>query len=197
MIKFPPILIGLFVSGIISVLGAPVFGYLWGSVHPASTMFVLMTIVIRVSRRRKEEVVMLVSIIAGIFFFDFLMGKYYDTASAVNNGTILLVGSLVILALTVLIVPIIGLVENDDKKAVYILAGMLAFVIYSYGIVYGGITPGVSDGPKLASIISIILVIQKKFEQLDAMWIALLIMGILGNFIIPLLPFGGVMRETF
>ncbi len=197
MITSSPILIGLFTSAIISVLGAPVFGYLWGAVHPGSTMFVLMAIVIRVSRRRKEEFVTLVTIIAGIFLFDFFMNKYYESSSVVDNGTILLAGSLVILALTVLLISVIGLVENDDKKAVYAYLGMLAFVIYNYGIVYGGITPGVSDGPKLASIISIILLKQKKLEQFDALWFILLIMGILGNFLIPLLPFGGVMSETF
>ncbi|MGR3317733.1 MAG: hypothetical protein ACUZ8O_04565 [Candidatus Anammoxibacter sp.] len=197
MIKLTPIIVGVLVSGVISILGAPVFGYLWEPLNPTSTVFPIMAIAIWFSKKRKEEFLMLLVIIAGIFFIDFLMNKFYANTSTENVSMILIPGSLLILALTVSIIPVIGLLKREDGKVIIFYSCIMALVIFVYGIIYGGITPGVSDGPKLAAIVSIILLRLKKEREFAALWIALFAMGVLGNFIIPAISLIGVMGETF
>ncbi|MGR3179152.1 MAG: hypothetical protein ACUZ8E_13960 [Candidatus Anammoxibacter sp.] len=192
-----PIIIGVLVSGVISILGAPVFEYLWAPLVPASTVFSIMAIAIKFSKKRNEEFSTLLVIIAGIFLMDFLMNKFYVNTSTGNIGMILILGSLLILALTVSFIPVIGLLQKEEGRAIIAFSCIMALVIFIYGIVYGGITPGVSDGPKLAAIVSIILIKFKKEQQFSALWIALFVMGVLGNFIIPAISLIGVMGETF
>ncbi|MGR3220570.1 MAG: hypothetical protein ACUZ8H_12265 [Candidatus Anammoxibacter sp.] len=192
-----PIIIGVLVSGVISILGAPVFGYLWGPLNPASMVFSIMAIAIRFTKKRNEEFLTFLVIIAGIFLMDFLMNKFYENTSVTNPGIILTLGSLLILALTVLIIPVIGLLQKDDTGSIIFYSCIMALVVFVYGIVYGGITPGVSDGPKLAAIVSIILIKLKKEQEFNALWIALFVLGVLGNFFIPVISLIGVMGETF
>lgn len=197
MAALTPIIIGLFISGVISILGSPVLGYIWGPVNPASTVFSIMAIALRFSKKSGEEFKTLLAIIGGIFLFDFFISKFYvDPSPGSSSGTILLLGSLLILALTVSFVPVIGLLGKDDHWSIVFYSGIMAFVIYVYGIIYGGITPGVSDGPKLAAIVSIILIKLKKEEELNALWNALFVIGVLGNFIIPAISLVGLIGET-
>ena len=193
-----PVLAGFFVSIVVSILGSPVLANIWGPINQASTVFIVMAIVVKIAKKRGEAFTTLIVILAGIFFLDFLIGKYYEnTSSGGNSGLVLLLGSVVILALTVLFVPIMSLLEKKDSKSIFFYCSILAFVIYLYGIIYGGITPGVSDGPKLAAIISIILFKLKREQEFDDLWNALFIMGVLGNFIIPAITIlGGLLAET-
>lgn len=198
MTSITPLLIGLFISAVVSVLGSPVFEYVWGHVHPASTVFVLMAIAIRFAIKRGYVFELLLTIIIGIFLFDFLMGKFYVDNSPAANGIILLFGSLIILALTVAFVPIVGLVKRDDKKALVFYTCIMGGVIYMYGVVYGGITPGVSDGPKLAAIVSVVIIKLRHDEELITLWNILFVMGVLGSFAVPAISIvGGVVGETF
>lgn len=194
MTNIYPVLTGILISAFISVLGAPVFGFLWEPVNPASTVFAVMVIVMRLPKVRTGKVNHFIAIIGGIFFFDFAMNKFY---SASTGGISLLIGSICVLLLVSAFIPLTGTLKENGLKYVILSCSTMAATIYFFGIFYGGITPGVSDGPKLAAIISIIFIKLKKEPELDILWNALFIMGVIGNFIIPFLPFTGLVGETF
>ncbi len=197
MDKFKPFLIGALLSGVISVLGAPVFAEIWGPVNPASTVFALIAVAIRFLKSKNEKFIMFLMIIGGIFAIDFFMGRFYVGITPPNTGLILLIGSLFVLGLVAALIPLIGTIKREGRHHVIFACAVMAFGIYFYGIFYGGITPGVSDGPKLAAIISVIFLKLNREEELGILWNMLFIIGILGDFIIPIISLMGVIGETF
>lgn len=196
MINFKPILIGLVLSGIISVLGSPVFAYLWGPISPASSVFAFITISLRFLKTKNDKFTIFLVLISGLFFLDFLMGKYYLSTTG-NSSLILTIGSVLVLLLTVSFITILGKLDEYDLKTAIFSYGTMAFAVYFYGIVYGAITPGVSDGPKLAAIISLLTLKFKGEKELTFLWHILFIMGVAGNFILPFITYTGIVDETF
>lgn len=195
-INFIPIISGFLLSVIISVLGAPVFGYLWEPVNPASAVFAMTTAVMRIPKVKVGKNQFFLSIIVGIFVLDFGMSTFY-VSSEPSNGLVLLIGSIMVLGLVCSFIPLTGKLKKDGFKYTLVSCSFMAATIFLFGIIYGGITPGVSDGPKLGAIISLIFLKAKKEAELDILWNVLFVMGILGNFIIPLIPVIGVLGETF
>ncbi len=172
------------------------FAFLWGPVNQASAVFTLVAAGMRWSKIRSGKFEYFISMVGGIFIFDFAMGKFYVSPTPINSVA-LLVGSILILALVCIFIPITGKLNNEGFQYVLLNCIGMGFTLFFYGIIYGGITPGVSDGPKLAAIVSIIFIKAKKEEELDVLWYVLLVMGILGNFIIPFIPSAGILGETF
>lgn len=196
MTNLTPILTGLLLSGAISIGGSPVMADVWGPVNPASTVFVFIAIAIRLIKIEKGQFTLFLATLAGMFIMDILMSKFFVTASNDKTGLKLLLGSVSILLFIIAVIFLIGWLSEERKGILYSYI-IMAFIIYLYGLIYGGITPGVSDGPKLAVIVSIILLKLRRYDELRLLWGALFIMGILGNFIIPFISKSGLIGETF
>lgn len=195
MTNLTPILTGLLLSGAISIVGSPVMEYVWGPVNPASTVFAFIAIAIKLIKMEKGQFMLLLVTLAGMFIIDLLMNKFYTTPSNDKTGLKLLIGKVSILSFVITVIFLIGWLRGEENRILYPYI-IIGFVIYLYGLIFGGITPGVSDGPKLALIVSIILMKLKRYDELMLLWNALFIMGALGNFIIPFISKSGLIGET-